>query len=151
MTTLIIKHRVLESDKENLRQHLEARGGKIKRFEFVQWIRNWLRDPAGCFWGRKVVIPKVGDICIARVDTCVEKDGCFVANGRIADTRCVVRGKALFGGTVKVRVASVKGKEVQCEVAEDKAVISRQLDIRYKIYYYAGGVTGVLEKERLRA
>lgn len=148
MTTLIIKHHVLESDKENLRQHLEERGGKIKRFEFVQWIRNWLRDPAGCFWGRKVVIPKVGDICIARVDTCVEKDGCFVANGRIADTRCVVRGKALLGETVKVRVASVKGKEVQCEVAEDKAVISRQLDIRYKIYYYAGGVTGVLEKER---
>ena len=125
MTTLIIKHHVLESDKENLRQHLEERGGKIKRFEFVQWIRNWLRDPAGCFWGRKVVIPKVGDICIARVDTCVEKDGCFVANGRIADTRCVVRGKVLFGETVKVRVASVKDKEVQCEVAEDKAVISR--------------------------
>ena len=68
MTTLIIKHCVLEHDKDILRRHFEARGHEIKRFEFVHWIQNWLKDPAGCFWGRKVLVPKVGDICIATVE-----------------------------------------------------------------------------------
>ena len=144
MTTLIIKHCVLEHDKDILRRHFEARGHEIKRFEFVHWIQNWLKDPAGCFWGRKVLVPKVGDICIATVEPCVQKGALYIAKGRIMDAPCVVRGAAMFGADVKVCVVSIGDKGVLCDVADESADISRKLDVHYKIYYSATGVTGVL-------
>lgn len=144
MTTLIIKHCVLEHDKDVLRQYLEARGHEIKRFEFVRWIQNWLKDPAGCFWGRKVLVPKVGDICMAKVEPCVQKEALYVAKGRVMDASCVVRGAAMFGSDVKVRVVSIEDKSASCEVVDESVAVSRKLDIRYKIYYSAAGVTGML-------
>ena len=145
MTTLIIKHCLLEHDKDVLRQYLEARGHVIKRFEFVHWIQSWLKDPAGCFWGRKVLVPKVGDICMAKVKPCVQKEASYIAKGHLMDFPCVVRGSVMFGPDVKVRVVSVEDKSVSCVVADELAEITRKLDIRYKTYYSAAGVTGALE------
>lgn len=151
MTTLLIKPWVLENDKAKLRECLEARGGEIKRFDFVHWVKNWLKDPAGSFWGRKVIVPKVGDVCLARVKTCSQEGDAYVATGHIADTQCKVRGKTPFDQNVKVRVLSVGEKGAECEVADEMASLSRKMDVRYKIYYSAAGVTGTLERSAWRS
>lgn len=146
VTTLIVKPWVVENDRAILRQYLESRGSEIKRFDFVRWVNNWLKDPAGSFWGRRVVVPKVGDVCVAKVEPCVRKGDGYVAKGRISDTACIVHGAEEFSEEIKVRVVSIGEKEAECEVVDDKVPLTRVNDVEYKIYYSATGVTGLLER-----
>lgn len=146
MTTVLIRPRVLESARKEVRAHLEARGCEIKRFDAVRWIENWLNDPAGTFWGRKIVIPKVGDVCMAQVGPCKQEGDQFCAMGRISDTKCVVLGKAQFEENVKVRVVGGGDKSLDCVVVDDKEEFSRIMNAEYKIYYSASGITGVFER-----
>lgn len=146
MTTVLINPRVLESSRQEIREHLEARGGEIKRFDFVHWIRNWLNDTSGTFWGRKIVIPKVGDVCMAQVEPCKQDGDEFSAKGRISDTRCVVHGKVKFDENVKVRVVGRREKLLDCVVANEGDEFTRINTAEYKIYYSASGVTGMFER-----
>lgn len=146
MTTVLINSRVLESDRQVVREHLEARGGEIKGFDFAHWIQNWLNDPAGTFWGRKIVIPKVGDVCMAQVEPCKQDEEGFSAKGRISDSRCVVRDKEKFDENVKVRVVGRGEKALDCVVASEGEKFTRIKKVEYKIYYSASGVTGMLER-----
>lgn len=53
-TTLIVGYNVLVRDAKALRRHLESRGVEVRNFDIVEWIREWVAMPAGCFWGRRV-------------------------------------------------------------------------------------------------
>lgn len=53
-TTLIVGYSVLVRDAKALRRHLESRGVELRNFDIVEWIRDWVAMPTGCFWGRRV-------------------------------------------------------------------------------------------------
>lgn len=146
MTTVLIHPCVLEESEEEVRKHLQARGVKFKKFDFALWIQNWLNDPAGTFWGRKIVIPKVGDVCMAQVEACKAEGEGFSAKGCISDTRCVVRGQVKFDENVKVRVVGRGEKSLNCVVADEGEELTRFKKVEYKIYYSASGITGIFQR-----
>lgn len=146
MTTVLVRQNALKLAAAGIREYLRRRGSEASGFEPVAWLTEWLNDSAGCFWGRKIKVPVVGDVCRAKVESCEKQEGFWLAKGRIAETRCWVKATKQIDKDIKVKVAATTEGGVECVVAKEEDELSTLEAVAYRIYYTARGVTGVMEE-----
>lgn len=122
MTTVLVKQKTLELATAEIQEYLRRRGVEVSGFGPTDWLADWLNDSAGSFWGRKIKVPVVGDVCRTKVESCEKKDGIWFSKGRIAETRCWIKGAERLDNEAKVKVVATTESGVECVVAnaEDK-------------------------------
>ena len=150
VTQVICDEMALSSNiTSNLIPFLKSRGRELDHSDIRAWIKDWIQDPDGFFWGSIVSVPIIGDVYHFNNTGGSEEidDGRFMTKYAVGDCHGYIISNRPLSNTFFVRITGIKGLVCFGEIVPDSSRKEKgRLDRKFVVCYSAKGMTGLLDR-----